>query len=79
MNKKFSKVGEKKVTRVIVCEFINQFIEYVESDCVITKTGLSGLMIGRNLVRMGGYSGYGVNEKTYHITWVGMIDTGIVN
>jgi thiamine thiazole synthase len=50
---KFSPVGEKDVTRAIVTEFAKQFVEYVESDCIIIGAGPSGLMAGRNLSRAG--------------------------
>ena len=53
MREKFSPVGEKEVTRAIASEFINQFMEYVESDCIIIGAGPSGLMAGRNLARAG--------------------------
>jgi len=50
---KFSPVGEKEVTRAIASEFVTQFLEYVESDCIIVGGGPSGLMAGRNLARAG--------------------------
>lgn len=50
---KFSQVGEKDITRAIATEFISQFKEYVESDCIIIGGGPSGLMAGRNLARAG--------------------------
>ncbi len=53
MREKFSPVGEKEVTRAIVGEFNTQFMEYVESDCIIVGGGPSGLMAGRNLARAG--------------------------
>ena len=49
----FSPVGEKDITRAIVAEFAKQFLEYVESDCIIIGGGPSGLMAGRNLARTG--------------------------
>ena len=53
MVEKFSPVGEKEVTRAIASEFVAQFLEYVESDCIIVGGGPSGLMAGRNLARAG--------------------------
>ncbi len=50
---KFSKTGEKDITRAIVTEFSKQFEEYVESDCIIVGAGPSGLMMGRNLAKAG--------------------------
>jgi thiamine thiazole synthase len=50
---KFSPVGEKEVTSAIASEFIKQFMEYVESDCIIIGGGPSGLMAGRNIARTG--------------------------
>ncbi|MEK9148457.1 MAG: sulfide-dependent adenosine diphosphate thiazole synthase [Candidatus Desantisbacteria bacterium] len=45
----FSKVSEKDVTRAIVEEFCRQFVDYVESDCLIIGGGPSGLMAGQIL------------------------------
>jgi thiamine thiazole synthase len=53
VREKFSPVGEKEVTKAIASEFIKQFMEYVESDCIIVGAGPSGLMAGRNLARAG--------------------------
>ena len=50
---KFSPVGEKDITRAIVSEFVKQFEEYVESDCIIIGSGPSGLMAGRDLAQAG--------------------------
>ncbi len=50
---KFSPVGSKEITRAIVGEFAKQFQKYVESDCIIIGGGPSGLMVGRNLARVG--------------------------
>lgn len=49
----FTLVGEKEVTRAIVSGFLKQFIEYVESDCIIVGGGPSGLMAGRELAKEG--------------------------
>jgi thiamine thiazole synthase len=49
MEKIFSEVSEKDVTKAIVAEFSKQFQEYVESDCIIIGAGPSGLMAGREL------------------------------
>lgn len=49
----FAHVSEKDVTRAIVDEFAKQFIEYVESDCLIVGGGPSGLMAGRELAQKG--------------------------
>ena len=50
---KFSPVGEKEITRAIVTEFTKEFLEYVESDCIIIGAGPSGLVAGRNIARAG--------------------------
>lgn len=50
---KFSPVGEKEITRAIISEFTKQFLEYVESDCIIIGGGPSGLVAGRNLAKAG--------------------------
>lgn len=49
----FSPVGEKEVTRAIVEEFVKQFKEYVESDCIIIGAGPAGLMAGKELAKKG--------------------------
>jgi len=53
MEKIFSPIGEKEVTRAIVAEFSRQFQEYVESDVIIIGAGPSGLMAGKELARQG--------------------------
>src|SRR3989339_2121067 len=50
---KFSAVGEKEVTRAIISGFAEEFLEYVESDCIIIGSGPSGLMAGRILAQAG--------------------------
>lgn len=49
----FTPVSEKEVTRAIVDAFARQFIEYVESDCLIVGGGPSGLMTGRDIALKG--------------------------
>jgi thiamine thiazole synthase len=49
----FTPVSEKEVTRAIVDAFARQFIEYVESDCLIIGGGPSGLMAGRDIASKG--------------------------
>jgi len=49
----FTPVSEKEVTRAIVSRFAKQFIEYVESDCLIIGGGPSGLMAGRDIALKG--------------------------
>ncbi len=49
----FVPVSEKEVTRAIVDGFAKQFMEYVESDCLIIGGGPSGLMAGRDLALKG--------------------------
>jgi thiamine thiazole synthase len=49
----FAPVGEKEITRAIVNSFAKQFVEYVESDCIIVGAGPSGLIAGRDLARQG--------------------------
>lgn len=45
----FSKATEKDVTKAIVSEFANEFLEYVESDVVIIGAGPSGLIAAKRL------------------------------
>jgi len=51
--RKFSPVTEKAITRAIVSEFANEFIEYTECDCIIIGAGPSGLVAGRDIARAG--------------------------
>lgn len=53
VEKIFSDVGEKEVTKAIVSEFSKQFSEYVESDCLIIGGGPSGLMLGKEIASTG--------------------------
>ncbi len=47
----FTSVSEKDVTRAIVSEFMKQFDQYAEADCMIVGGGPSGLIAGRDLAR----------------------------
>ncbi len=49
----FSNVSEKDVTRAIVAGFMEQFSEYVESDCLVIGGGPSGLMAAREIAANG--------------------------
>jgi ribulose 1,5-bisphosphate synthetase/thiazole synthase len=40
----FAPIGENDITRVIVCEFLARFTEYVERNCMISGAGANGLM-----------------------------------
>ncbi|MEW6102749.1 MAG: sulfide-dependent adenosine diphosphate thiazole synthase [bacterium] len=54
MNKPiFAPISEKDVSSAIVSEFSKQFLEYVESDCIIIGSGPSGLIAGRELAKEG--------------------------
>jgi len=52
-NEIFAKVGEKEVTRAIIGEFMREFSDYVETDCLIIGAGPSGLTAGRELALAG--------------------------
>jgi thiamine thiazole synthase len=60
----FAAVGEKDITRAIVRSFAEEFVEYVESDCVIVGAGPSGLMTGRG-VAAAGYKTLIVERNNY--------------
>ena len=47
----FTSVSEKDVTRAIVSEFMKQFDQDAEADCMIVGGGPSGLIAGRDLAR----------------------------
>ena len=45
--------GEKEITRAIVETWSKQFIDYIESDCVIVGAGPAGMIAARDLARAG--------------------------
>lgn len=47
----FSKVTEKDVTKAIVSEFAEEFLEYVENDVIIVGAGSSSLIAAKRLQR----------------------------
>jgi sulfide-dependent adenosine diphosphate thiazole synthase len=49
----FSKISEKDVTKAIVSEFAEEFLEYVESDVIIIGAGPSGLIAAKRLAEKG--------------------------
>ncbi|HSQ02121.1 MAG TPA: NAD(P)-binding protein [Methanobacterium sp.] len=49
----FSKISEKDVTKAIVSEFADEFLEYVESDVIIVGAGPSGLVAAKKLAENG--------------------------
>lgn len=50
---RFSKIGEKKITKAIIEDFTKDFLENIESDVIIVGGGPSGLMAGRELAKDG--------------------------
>lgn len=50
---KFSSASEKDVTKAIVSEFAEEFIEYIESDVIIIGAGPSGLYAAKKLSEAG--------------------------
>ena len=53
MDKLFGAGREKDVTRAIVSAFAREFIDHIESDCIIIGAGPSGLVAGRLLAADG--------------------------
>ena len=53
MSTNFAKAEEKDVTRAIVKEFSEQFLEYTESDVIIVGAGPSGLIAAREIAKQG--------------------------
>lgn len=51
--KKFAKVGEAEITRAIVKDFCEGFLEHVKTDVVIVGGGPSGLVAGKRLASDG--------------------------
>lgn len=49
----FSPVSEKEITRAIVEGFAKQFIEHIQTDCLVIGGGPSGLMLARDLALRG--------------------------
>ena len=49
----FAPIGEREVTTAIVSRFTEEFLEYVDSDCLIIGGGPSGLMLARQVASAG--------------------------
>jgi thiamine thiazole synthase len=49
----FAPIGEREVTTAIVSKFSEEFLEYVDSDCLIIGGGPSGLMLARQVATAG--------------------------
>jgi len=60
----FAPIGEREVTTAIVSKFSEEFLEYVDSDCLIIGGGPSGLMLARQ-VASGGLKTLVVERNNY--------------
>ncbi|MCK5660660.1 MAG: FAD-dependent monooxygenase, partial [Methanosarcinales archaeon] len=50
---KFAQIDEKQVTRAIVENFMNEFLDCIETDVIIIGGGPSGLVAGKDLAANG--------------------------
>jgi thiamine thiazole synthase len=50
---RFAPASEEDITRAIVETFAKEFIQFVESDCIVVGAGPSGLVAARDLARQG--------------------------
>jgi thiamine thiazole synthase len=50
---RFSQISENQITSAIVKEFVQEFLNNLESDVIIIGAGPSGLMAGRELAKEG--------------------------